>query len=77
MPSNRRVALSVLTRVVNKLEKQKLLNNYLEVFHQQESEGITERFEVVPEDFAKHIWIPHKSVFQTEEQNSVQLLPKS
>ena len=36
VPSNHRVALSVLNRVVNKLEQQKLLNDYVEVFHQQE-----------------------------------------
>ena len=33
VPSNHRVALSVLNRVVNKLEQQKLLDNYMEVFH--------------------------------------------
>ena len=58
VPSNHRVALSVLNRVVNKLEQQKLLNDYVEVFHQQEREGIIERFEVAPEDFSKYIWIP-------------------
>ena len=55
VPSNHRVALSVLNRVVNKLEQQKLLNDYVEVFHQQEREGIIERFEVASEDFSKHI----------------------
>ena len=49
--SNHRVTLSVLNRVVNKLKQQNLLNNYKEVFHQQEHEGTIERFEMVPEDF--------------------------
>ena len=70
VPSNHRVALSVLNRVVN---KQKLLNKYMEIFHQQEHEGIIERFEVVPEDFTKHIWIPHRRVFKTDEQTTTKI----
>ena len=70
MPSNHRVSLSVLNRVVNKLEQQKLLNNYIEVFLQQEREVIIKRFEVVPEDFTKHIWIPHRPIFKTAEQTT-------
>ena len=75
MPSDHRVALSVLNRVVNKLEQQKLLNNYMKVFYQQEREGIIERFEVVTEDFTKHIWIPHRPVFKTEEQTTTKIRP--
>ena len=66
VPSNHRVALSVLYRVVNKFEQQKLPYNNMEIFHQQECEGIIERFEVVLEDFTKHTWIPHRPVFKTD-----------
>ena len=45
VPSNHEVALSVLNRVVTKLENQGLWNAYVDVFKQQEEEGIIERFE--------------------------------
>ena len=77
VPSNNRVAFSVVNRVVNKHEQQKLLNNYIEVFHQQKREGIIERFEVVPEDFTKHIWIPHGPVFKTDGQTTTKIRPVS
>ena len=75
MPSNHRVTLSVFNRVVNKLEQQKSLNNYMVVFHQQEHEVIIEHFEVVPEDFTKYIWIPHRPVFKTDEQTTTKIRP--
>ena len=75
VPSNHRVALSVLNRVVNKLEQQKLLYDYVGVFHQQEREGIIERFEVAPEDFSKYIWIPHKPIFKMDEQTTTKIRP--
>ena len=47
----------------------------MEVFHQLESEGIIERFEVVLEDFTKHICIPHRPVFKTDEQTTTKIRP--
>ena len=47
----------------------------MEVFHQQEHKGIIERFEVVPEDFTKHIWIPHRPIFKTNEQTTTKIRP--
>ena len=73
MPSNHRVALSVLNRVVNKLEQQKSLNYYIVVFCQQEHESIIELFDMVPEDITKHIWIPHRPVFKTDEQTTAKI----
>ena len=75
VPYSHRVALSVLNRLVNKLEQRKLLNNYMEVFHLQEREGIIERFKVVTEDFTKHIWIPHRPVFKTVEKTTIKIRP--
>ena len=43
------------------------------VFHQQERKGIIERFVTVPEDFTKHIWIPHRPVFKTDEQTTTMI----
>ena len=34
-----------------------------------------ERFEVVPENFTKHILIPHKHVFKTDEQTTTWIRP--
>ena len=47
----------------------------MKVSHQQERDGIIESFEVVPEDFTKHIWIPHRSVFKTDEQTTTNIRP--
>ena len=47
----------------------------MEVFHHQEHEGIIERFEVVPEDFTKYIWIPHRPIFKTDEQTTIKIRP--
>ena len=55
VPSNREVALSVLNRVVTKLENQGLCNAYVDVFKQEEEEGIIERFEVKPQNFSDYI----------------------
>ena len=45
----------------------------MEVFHQQEREGIIELFKVVPENFTKHTWISHRLVFQTDEQTTTKI----
>ena len=75
VPSNYDVALSVLNRVVKKLEQQNLLSEYLEVFKQQEKEGIIERFEVSPDDFGDYVWIPHRPIIKTELQVTTKIRP--
>ena len=74
VPLNHEVALSVLDRVVSKLEKQNLLKDYADVFRQQE-EGITERIEVSPDEFNNYIWIPHRPVIRTETQVTTKIRP--
>ena len=75
MPSNHEVALSVLNRVVTKLENQGLWNAYVDVFKQQEEEGIVERFEVKPQSFSDYIWIPHRPVIKSEQQVTTKIRP--
>ena len=69
------MTLLVLNWLVNRLKQEKLLNNYIEVFHQQKREGIIERFDVVPEDFTKQIWIPHWPIFKADEQTTTKSRP--
>ena len=62
VPSNYKIALSVLDRVIKNLESKNLFNEYCEVFKQQEKENIIERFHVEPENYNRFIWIPHRAV---------------
>ena len=66
--SNYNIALAVLDRVVSKLKQQNLFNEYLDIFHQQETEGIIERFYVQPEEFHKFVWIPHRPIIREGKQ---------
>ena len=75
VPSNHEVSLSVLNRVVNKLERQNLFEDYAKVFKEQEQEGIIERFEVSPEKFNDYIWIPHRPIIKTELQTTTKIRP--
>ena len=75
VPSNHDVALSVLNRVVTKLGSQGLWHDYENVFKQQEEEGIIERFDVNPQNFSDYVWIPHRPVIKTEQQNTTKIRP--
>lgn len=75
VPSNHQVALSVLDRVVTKLEKQKLYDDYCKVFFDQESEGIIERINVSPDDFKKYIWVPHRPVIKKDPISTTKIRP--
>ena len=73
VPSNHQVALAVLNRVYKNLESKSLVDSYWKVFDQYLKDGIIERIEVKPEDFSKHIWIPHRPVIKTQTQVSTKL----
>ena len=75
VPSNHEVALSVLNRVVTKLENQSLWNAYIDVFKQEEEEGIIEYFKVKPQNFSDYIWIPHRPVIKSEQQVTTKIRP--
>ena len=73
--SNHHVALKVLDRVVNNLEKKGLYKNYLEVFAEQEREGIIEPFFCPPSRYGRHVWILHRPVFKDETTTTTKIQP--
>ena len=75
VPSNHSVALSVLSRVVDRLEKNGMLDAYHKVFQTQLEDGIIERINVSPEDFDKYIWIPHRPVIKAEPNTTTKVRP--
>lgn len=44
---------------------------YNDIFLQEETEGIIERSNVSFQTFTKYNWIPHRSVFKSDEQEAV------
>ena len=64
VPSNHKVALSDLNRVVINLEQKELLAAYQEVFHNQLKDGIIEKIRVEPKDFGNYVWIPHRPILK-------------
>ena len=75
VPSNHKVALSVLNRVTENLEKKGLLEDYVKVFHSQCEEGIIEKIEVDPKDFKNYIWVPHRPVIKVEPNTTTKIRP--
>ena len=64
VPSNHFVALKVLDRTTDQLEKKGLVNEYQEVFEKQLADRIIEEIKVSPSDYNKHIWISHRPVLK-------------
>ena len=75
VPSNHKVALSVLNRVTESLEKKGLLEDYQNVFHSQCEEGIIEKIEVEPKDFKNYVWIPHRPVIKDDPVTTTKIRP--
>ena len=75
VPSNHKVALSVLGRVVKNLEDKGLLSSYQKVFRGQLEDGIIEKIDVSPEDFGNYVWIPHRPVIKTEPNTTTKIRP--
>ena len=75
VPSNHRVALAVLKRVVKKLQDNGLFSAYQEVFYQQLQEGIIERIQVSYRDLDNFVWIPHRPVIKADTQVTTKIRP--
>ena len=75
VPSNHKVALSVLGKVVRDLDNKRLLSSYQEVFDQQLADGIIEKVDVRPDDYHKYIWIPHRPVIKSESNTTTKIRP--
>ena len=75
VPSNHKVALSVLDKIVKDLDKRGLLSSYQEVFNQQLADDIIEKINVHPDGYHKFIWIPHHPVVKTEANMTTKIRP--
>ena len=73
VPSNRKVALSVLDKVVKDLNKKELLSSSQAVFSQQLADDIIEETDVHPDDYHKFIWIPHCPVIKTDTNTTTKM----
>ena len=74
VPSNHKVALSVLDKVVKDLDRREL-SSYQAVFSQQLADDIIEDIDVRPDDFHKFIWIPHRPVVKTDTNTTTKIRP--
>ena len=75
VPSNYNVSLAVLDRVYKKLEKQNLVQDYVDTFLQQEKDEIIERIVVKPEDYTKYTFIPHRPIIKQGTQVTTKIRP--
>ena len=75
VPSNHNVALTVVGRFSKTLEKDNLMDDYVNFFKQQEEEGIIERIEVDPQKYADFTCIPHRPIIKTEQQVTTKIRP--
>ena len=75
VPSNHFVALKVLDRTLQHLERKGLTSQYEEVFDKQLAEGIIEEINVNPSDYENHVWIPHRPVIKEGEQVTTKIRP--
>ena len=75
VPSNYEVALKVMERVYNKLERTGNLEKYNQVFFDQLDKDVIEEFDCAPGDFHKYIWLPHRPVIKEEAQSTFKIRP--
>lgn len=65
IPCNHAIDLRILGRVVRELEKKGLYQDYLDLFLQQEKDGIIEKIFVPPRRFEDYVWIPQRHIFKS------------
>ena len=75
VPSNHKVALSVLDKAVKDLDRRELLSSYQAVFSQQLADDIIEEVDVHPGDYHKFIWIPNHPVIKTNANTTTKMRP--
>lgn len=75
VPSNHAASLRILDRVASSLTKKNRYAEYVEVFRQQQREGIIEEIFVSPQEFDQYIWIPHRPVFKTDPTTTTKIRP--
>ena len=75
VPSNHAVSLRILDRVTKDLIKTNMYQDYLEVFQQQEREGIIEEIFVSVHEFGNYVWIPHRPVVKCDPTATTKIRP--
>jgi len=73
--SNHAISIRILDRVVRRLKKEGVYQQYLEVFHEQERDGTIEEIKVLPDQFEDYTWIPHRPVFKTDPTSTTKIRP--
>ena len=74
-PSNHFIALKVLDRTVEFLNKKGLIKKYEEIFDNQLEDGIIEGIKVSPSNYNNYTSIPHRPVKRTAEQVTTEIRP--
>ena len=75
VPSNHYVALKVLDKTIDHLNKKGLVSKYEGVFDKQLEDGIIEEIQVNPSEYNNYTFIPHRPVIRTEEQITTKIRP--
>ena len=73
VPSNFSVALAVLDKVTQKLERNGQLGNYNQIFLDQLNNGIIDEFFCDPKNFVDYIWLPHRPVYKNDDQATTKI----
>jgi len=66
VPNNYNVALAILNRVLENLNKDKLYDTYHAVILQQLSDGILEEISIDDIEISDHVFVPHRPVVKME-----------
>ena len=75
VPSNHAASLRILDRVTKDLIKTNMSQDYLEVFQQQEREGIIEEIFVPIHESGNYVWIPHRPVVRCDPTATTKIRP--
>ena len=52
-----------------------MYENYVKVFVDFEEEDVIERMHVLPKDYHKYIWIPHRPVIKDSDLSTMKMRP--
>ena len=75
VPSNHFIALKVLDRTVEFLNKKGLIKKYEEIFDNLLEDGIIEEIKVHPSNYNNYTSIPHRPIIRTAEQVTTKIRP--
>ena len=75
VPSNFEICLKIAEKVYDKLEVNGEVENYNQIFFNQESEDQIEEFECLPENFKNHNWLPGFPVYKDDATSTFAVRP--